>query len=167
MKEKLQELFNLFSECEPEARADIQGGPQYPTLSGTVVFYPFWSGTLLWIFIKGLPFSDQPCEEKICAFHIHAGGQCSGTQENPFADAGSHFNPMNCPHPEHAGDLPVLLSNHGIAFQIVYTDRFTPQDVIGKTAIVHLNADDYHTQPSGNAGTMIACGEIKSTQIEK
>lgn len=161
MKGKIQELFNLLSEYEPEANADIQGGPQYPALSGTVMFYPFWSGTLLWIFVKGLPFSEGPCKEKICAFHIHAGSQCSGTQEKPFADAGNHFNPTDCSHPEHAGDLPVLLSNHGMAFQMVYTDRFAPQDVIGKTAIIHLNTDDYHTQPSGNAGTMIACGEIK------
>ena len=47
------------------------------------------------------------------------------------------------------------------AFQMIYTDRFTPADVIGRTAIIHLNADDYHTQPSGNAGAMIGCGEIQ------
>ena len=95
-------------------------------------------------------------------FHIHEGPHCRGTADVPFAQAGSHFNPANCPHPAHAGDLPVLLSNHGMAFQMVYTERFTPNDVIGHTVIIHLNPDDYHTQPSGNSGEMIACGEIKA-----
>lgn len=161
MERKIWELFNLLNEYEPEAEADIKGSPQYPNLSGKVLFYPFWSGTLLVVYVKGLPFSDQPCERKMCAFHIHRGSQCTGTPENPFANAGSHFNPQNCEHPEHAGDLPLLMSNHGMAFQTVYTERFTPLEVVGKTAIIHENPDDYHTQPSGNAGMMIACGEIQ------
>lgn len=160
-REKLQELFSLLSACEPEALARIRGSQSYPALSGTALFYPFWDGTLVFVYLTGLPASKEICEAKLCAFHIHEGESCSGTLENPFSDAGSHFNPDNCPHPQHAGDLPLLLSNHGTAFQILYTDRFTPQQVLGKTAIVHLNADDYHTQPSGNAGIMIACGEIQ------
>lgn len=162
MNRKMQELINLLTEYEPEAAADIRGSLEYPDLSGTALFYPFWTGTLVFICIKGLASSNQPCAAKLCAFHIHEGGQCSGTPTEPFADAGTHFNPENCPHPEHAGDLPLLLSNHGTAFQMVYTDRFTPRDIIGRTAIVHLNADDYHTQPSGNAGAMIGCGMIKT-----
>lgn len=161
MEREIQKLSNLLMEYEPEAKADIQGSREFSSLSGTALFYPFWSGTLIFLFATGLPSSNQPCDAKLCAFHIHEGSWCSGTAADPFANAGTHFNPLNCPHPEHAGDLPLLLSNHGTAFQMVYTDRFTPQDVIGRTAIVHLNADDYHTQPSGNAGTMIGCGEIK------
>lgn len=76
--------------------------------------------------------------------------------------AGTHYNPKNCPHPEHAGDLPPLLSCNGFAFQIFYTDRFVPEEVLGKTIIVHAASDDFTTQPSGNSGIMIACGEIKS-----
>ena len=161
MNHKLQQLYNPLSESEAEAKAGMRGSSAYPKLSGTVLFYPFWNGTLLFLCITGLPFSDEPCAAKLCAFHIHEGSRCSGTDAEPFADAESHLNPENCPHPEHAGDLPLLLSNHGTAFQMIYTDRFTPADVIGRTAIIHLNADDYHTQPSGNAGAMIGCGEIQ------
>jgi Cu-Zn family superoxide dismutase len=32
--------------------------------------------------------------------------------------------------------------------------------VIGKALVVHADADDYTTQPSGNAGARIACGVI-------
>ena len=37
---------------------------------------------------------------------------------------------------------------------------FYPEDVIGKTVIIHALSDDFKTQPSGDAGEMIACGEI-------
>ncbi len=156
-----REITNLLSEYEPEAAAFLQGSPYYPGLSGTVLFYPLWEGTMLLVNVNGLPDSSRACSSNIYAFHIHNGNQCTGTPENPFANAGTHYNPTDCPHPAHAGDLPVLLSNHGLALQMVYTDRFAPQDVIGLTAIVHANADDYHTRPSGNSGKMIACGEIR------
>lgn len=156
-----REITNLLSEYEPEAAALLRGSPDYPGLSGTVLFYPLWEGTMLLVNVNGLPDSSRACSSNIYAFHIHNGNQCTGTPENPFANAGTHYNPTDCPHPAHAGDLPVLLSNHGLALQMVYTDRFAPQDVIGLTAIVHANVDDYHTQPSGNPGMMIACGEIR------
>lgn len=160
MKTKIQELFNLIMEQEPEAQARIKGSPQYASLQGTALFYPFWNGTLIFVSLTGLPDSDAHCAEKMYAFHIHEGISCSGTPQEPFSNAGTHYNPLNCPHPAHAGDLPVLISNHGMVFQGFYTDRFIPQDVIGRTAIVHISPDDFRTQPSGNSGMMIACGEI-------
>ena len=42
----------------------------------------------------------------------------------------------------------------------VFTDRFTVDDAIGKTVVIHSEPDDFRTQPSGNAGTKIACGVI-------
>ena len=93
-------------------------------------------------------------------FHIHAGGSCTGTKEEPFKNAGGHYNPTNMEHPNHAGNLPPLLSNDGTAFSMFYTNRFYPEDVIGKTVIIHALSDDFKTQPSGDAGEMIACGEI-------
>ena len=35
------------------------------------------------------------------------------------------------------------------------------KDIIGKVIIIHDMPDDFTTQPSGNSGTKIACGEIK------
>lgn len=161
MTGKLQEIVSLLAECEPEAYADIKGSSSYPRLTGKALFYPFWTGTLVFIYAAGLPYSEAKCPDNICAFHIHGGNACTGTKEEPFANAGTHYNPANCPHPAHAGDLPPLFSNHGAAMQMFYTERFTPQDIIGKTAIIHRKPDDFTTQPSGNPGEMIACGVIK------
>ena len=41
------------------------------------------------------------------------------------------------------------------------TDRFTVEEIVGKTIIIHSNADDFTTQPGGNSGKKIACGAIK------
>ena len=64
-------------------------------------------------------------------------------------------------HPQHAGDFPPLLGNHGKAYMKVFSDRFSVEEIIGKTVIVHSDPDDFRTQPSGNAGRKIACGIIK------
>ena len=165
MTGQMQEVIDILTESEPEASAAIRGSRQYPGLSGNVLFYPFWDGSLVFVNVFRLPDEEEggvPCSDKMYAFHIHEGEHCTGTEENPFADAGGHYNPEKCPHPFHAGDMPVILSGHGFALQIFYTNRFTPREVIGKTAIIHLHPDDYRTQPSGNAGMMIACGEIKT-----
>ena len=77
-----------------------------------------------------------------------------------FADVGKHYNPQNCPHPAHAGDMPPFFSNNGYAVQMFLTDRFTVEEIIGKTIIVHSGPDDFTSQPAGNAGMKIACGEI-------
>ena len=37
---------------------------------------------------------------------------------------------------------------------------FNFHDVVGKGIIVHADADDFTSQPSGNAGARIGCGVI-------
>jgi len=61
----------------------------------------------------------------------------------------------------HEGDLPPLMSYSGKAYMAVITDRFMINDIVGKTLVIHSDRDDFTTQPSGNAGTKIACGEIR------
>ena len=83
--------------------------------------------------------------------------------DEAFADAMSHYNPMGCEHPYHAGDLPPLFGSNGSALLLFLTDRFSVKEVIGKTVIIHDRPDDFTTQPSGNSGTKIACGVIRKT----
>jgi superoxide dismutase, Cu-Zn family len=36
-----------------------------------------------------------------------------------------------------------------------------PDDILGKSIVVHEKADDYKTQPAGDSGKRIACSIIK------
>lgn len=140
--------------ANPQAIACIRGGADAPKLRGTVRFSAIPGGTLVTAEVTGLPENDTG----FFAFHIHEGGDCGGTD---FSDTGGHFNPEAQEHPRHAGDLPPLLSVGGHAFLSVETGRFTPCEVIGRTVVIHGSADDFHTQPAGNAGKKIACGVIR------
>lgn len=138
----------------PYAVADIHGSEAYPNLRGQVRFYPRRWCVLVEANVQGLPAN----ETGFFGFHIHGGNACTG---EAFADTGSHYNPTEAPHPSHGGDLPPLLSCHGNAYLAVATGRFRVEDVIGRTVVVHDGADDFTTQPAGNAGTKIACGVIR------
>lgn len=144
--------------------AELKGSADYPAIRGSVEFYLLWGGTLVAVTATGLPIQEGKCTNRFHGFHIHGGSSCKegSNPGEPFPLAGSHYNPRGCEHPDHAGDLPPLLVNDGFAFQIFYTDQFVPEEVLGKTVIIHLAADDFTSQPSGNSGAMIACGEIKS-----
>lgn len=144
----------------PAAQAEVFGAPSYPSIHGLVSFYRFKDGVLVAAEISGLPYSTSPCQYGIFAFHIHTGSSCTGTEEDPFADTLGHYNPGGCGHPDHAGDLPPLFGNNGYAFSAVYTDRFSIDEIIGRTVIIHAMPDDFTTQPSGNSGRKIACGQI-------
>ena len=148
------------------AIASLGGGPLRQQISGVVFIKDVPWGALVYANIQGLP-SYQPAKGDIApigpfGFHIHAFGNCSiGESDNPFKNAGGHWNPTDQPHGNHAGDLPVLFSNNGRAIMEFFTNKFKVKDVIGKSIIIHENPDDYRTQPSGNAGKRLACGVIK------
>ena len=138
----------------PNAIAIIRGSDAYPNLCGQVRFYQRRHLVMVEADIRGLPNT----ETGFFGFHIHAGDSCSGAD---FADTGSHYNPATSPHPSHAGDLPPLMYCHGSAYLAVATSRFHIEDILGRTVVIHSMADDFHSQPAGNAGTKIACGVIQ------
>lgn len=144
------------------AIANISGSPEYSNITGTAIFKKKNNGVLVTVEVWGLPHDEGRCDERVFALHIHNGESCTGNNEDPFADAGTHLNLEHCPHPEHTGDLPPLFGNQGYAYLSVFTNRFTLNDIIGKVIIIHENPDDFTTQPSGNAGKKIACGKIKA-----
>ena len=165
-------------QCQrPAAFACIKGAPKYPEIKGYVHFYSVGNEVLVATSIEGIPDPVsavpyhmynmkntgcmQSCPGSVHGFHIHEGDACSGTCEEPFANAKGHYNPEHCEHPYHAGDLAPLFSNDGMAFSAMITSRFKICDVVGKTIILHQMPDDFTTQPSGNSGAMIACGVIK------
>ena len=139
----------------PTAWARLRGDTAHPRLSGEVLFSPYGRGTLVTIRAAGLPVSV------FLGLHIHEKGVCATGGDVAFASAGGHFDPHNVPHPLHAGDLPPLLSSaEGTAAASVWTDRFTPAQVLGRSVILHGMADDFRSQPSGDSGGRIACGLI-------
>lgn len=94
-------------------------------------------------------------------FHIHTGSSCSGTADDEFKNALGHYNPNNCSHPHHAGDLSPIFENNGYAYSSFLTNRFNIKDIIGKVVILHEMPDDFSSNPSGDSGTKIACGKIE------
>jgi Cu-Zn family superoxide dismutase len=104
--------------------------------------------------------------------HIHMVGQC----QPPFESAGPHWNPTNRQHglqnPQgpHFGDLPTLTAGADSAYSVRATTaggtlRGTNalMDTDGASVVIHANADDDRTDPSGNSGARIACGVISGT----
>jgi len=146
----------------PYALARIKGSSMHPDIDGTAYFYRARSGVLVSLQLQGLPESDDICKKPIFAVHIHSGGSCTGNDTDPFFDALTHYNPKNCAHPYHSGDMPPLFGANGYGFSAFLTNRFSADEIIGKTIIIHSEPDDFTTQPSGNSGTKIACGVIMS-----
>ncbi len=105
------------------------------------------------------------------ALHIHAVGKCDSPD---FETAGAHFNPtakqhgrMN-PAGPHAGDLPNLvvapsgeggieITTKAVTLGAGPTSLFGPG---GTSLVLHAEADDQKTDPTGNSGGRIACGVI-------
>jgi Cu-Zn family superoxide dismutase len=106
------------------------------------------------------------------ALHFHETGSCAGPK---FDSAGGHFAPASkvhgfeAPGGHHAGDMPniVIPADGKLKIEIVNKEvtldkASTSLLKAGGTALViHEKADDYKSQPAGNAGARIACGEIK------
>jgi len=150
---------NLFAR-KPNAVAIVNGSREYPQIHGIVRFYKVASGVVVRTEVAGLPSGNGGCDSPIFAFHIHSAGDCSESGAEPFAKTMGHYNPRNCHHPYHAGDLPPLFSAGGRAVSVFLTDRFTVDEILEKSIIIHSSPDDFISQPSGNPGSKIACGII-------
>ncbi|MGH7506772.1 MAG: superoxide dismutase family protein [Longimicrobiales bacterium] len=134
---------------------------------GTVQFHQTpRNGVLLDIQVSGLPAG-------VHAIHIHQTGTC---EPPSFESAGGHFAPEGHAHGvlheegAHAGDLLNLEVPESGELS---TQRLAPHATLEKGAenglfdddgsamIIHMDADDYVSQPSGAAGDRIACGIIQ------
>lgn len=133
----------------PVAIAKISGVGKGKGLKGTVWFYQMLSGVLIEARVFGLPKNSSG----FYGFHIHSGGTCAETKE--------HYDRKENGHPMHSGDLPPLMAFGGRAYSTFITDRFSIKEIIGRTVVIHSQADDFTSQPSGNSGERIACGVIE------
>lgn len=158
MKKLIIPRINLLSRARPSAVAEIRGNHTNPTLHGTALFYPTaMGGVLIHVEVFGLPDESLPDSSGFFGMHIHEFGNCTP----PFDQTGNHYNPTNAQHPDHAGDLPPLLSDSGYAWTVFYDARFSIPDILDKSIVIHGGKDDFTTQPSGHSGDKIGCGVIQ------
>ncbi len=145
------------------AHADLENAQGQKVGEATLAETPH--GVLLTVTITDLPPGTH-------AFHIHETGACTA----PFKSAGGHFNPAHKQHgvenPQgmHAGDLPNITVPAGGKLNFdafasgVTLKKGKPNSLLdkdGSALVVHAGADDYKSDPAGNAGDRIACGVIK------
>ncbi len=135
------------------------------TVRGTVSFVEHHGKVRVTANVSGL----RPNGE--FGFHIHEAGDCSS---GDGMSTKGHFNPYGKAHahagtPErHAGDLTSLKSDgSGNASLTADLDIITvspgPASVVGRGLIVHVQPDDFKTQPTGNAGARSACAVIQKS----
>jgi Cu-Zn family superoxide dismutase len=104
------------------------------------------------------------------ALHLHEKGDCSAPDAS---SAGAHFNPGQASHgrwghpPHHLGDIGnIEIGQDGAGSLVLTTDRWSigtgrPDDIAGRSVILHEGVDDFTSQPTGNAGGRIGCGVIR------
>lgn len=145
----------------PDASAIIQGGSDYPRISGIANFYyTRWNiGLMVEVELANLPNSTSYAP-RFLGMHIHENGNCL---EN-FENTGLHYNPTNAVHPYHLGDLPSVLNSNGYAYFVFYDSFLSLNDIMNRSIIIHSKSDDFKSQPSGDSGDKIACGIIRVCQ---
>lgn len=128
---------------------------------GTVELTETPNGTVVIAHLENLP-------EGAHGFHIHETGECTP----PFTSAGGHYNPDGTSHGfvspggAHAGDLPNIhvpasgsLTIEYFATGLTVSNELLDED--GAAVVIHAGPDDYESDPSGDAGSRIACGVLK------
>ena len=157
--EFVEELDNLFTSTDALAFVDPLTDGDF---SGMGSFIIDDDTITLTIEIEGLPPGDY-------AVHIHEYGDCSSPDGS---SAGGHWNPTHTAHGRwgegafHLGDLGnITVGEDGTGIIELTTDLWeigtgSERDVVGKAIVLHAGADDFSTQPSGDAGARIGCGTI-------
>jgi len=133
---------------------------------GTANLLQTSQGVLIEAEIQGLPPGEH-------AFHIHQKGACDPATK--FESAGGHFALSGEKHGflaeggPHAGDMPNQFVGQDGMLRIHVLDPNVTLEIgegslfgaDGTSIVIHAKADDYSSQPAGNAGDRIACAVIK------
>ncbi len=139
---------------ESKSNSNVKGTASFIEKNGSVTFVANMTGL-------------QP---GVHAIHIHEKSDCSAADGS---SAGGHWNPTFKKHGKwgvgeyHKGDIGNFTADAKGNGTITFTtDEWCigcgdeTKDILGKGLIVHEKADDYTTQPTGNAGGRIACSAI-------
>ena len=145
---------------EPEIVAAQISGPGGVTGVVTFTEQP-GSGVQVVARVQGAPAGTH-------GLHLHEGSACDAPD---FQTAGGHFNPTGSPHggpaspQRHAGDFGnVEVGDDGTGTADVTSPTLTidgPSGAMGHAVVLHAQADDLTTQPTGNSGGRIACGVVE------
>jgi Cu-Zn family superoxide dismutase len=133
-------------------------------VSGTLYFGPAEGGVRVWGTLTGFGGAGEH------GFHVHENGDCSAPDAT---SAGGHFNPTaadhgapGADHSIHVGDMGNIVADEtGTAVVDMVLANLSLEgetSVLGRGVIVHANADDFTTQPTGNSGPRIGCGVISA-----
>ena len=130
------------------------------TANGVVWFTKVVGGVKVEGHIKGLP-------EGAHGFHIHQFGDCSAGNGK---SAGGHFNPDGNEHgspmaaERHTGDLGNISADSTGSAIFSFVDEIISfsekKSILSRGVIIHEVADDYSSQPTGAAGSRLACGVV-------
>lgn len=140
---------------EPKSDSNVSGNVFFKEENGLVT---------MTVMLNGLT-------EGTHAIHIHEKADCSSPDGK---SAGGHWNPTAQPHGKwgsaegyHKGDIGNFeVGADGKGTMTMVTGEWCigcgdpNKDIIGKGIIVHDAADDFVTQPTGNAGGRVSCGGI-------
>jgi Cu-Zn family superoxide dismutase len=139
---------------ESKSNSSVSGTATFVEKKGTVTFVAKLTGL----------------KPGIHAIHIHEKSDCSAADGS---SAGGHWNPTFKKHGKwgvgeyHRGDIGNFIADEKGNGTITFsTDEWSiggsdpSEDILGKGLIVHAGADDFTTQPTGNAGGRIACSAI-------
>ncbi len=132
---------------------------------GTAKFYQLPDGNIK----MDLEINYAARADSNVAVHFHEHGECGDMGKAAMG----HWNPTKENHGKwgsaayHSGDIGnIMLDAKGHGTISVTTNRWSIKagevnSIVGRGIIVHGGTDDY-TQPAGNSGPRVGCGEINA-----
>ena len=157
-------LFSPLTALAQTASAVIEGTEEDSELFGSAIFEETEEGLRVEVAVFAAP-------PGLHGIHIHEHGSC----EDKGNAAGGHFNPdgikhgfvttdgFESAHPGDFGNIEINDAGEGTLLLVVpgLTIKSGTYSVDGRAVILHEKQDDF-SQPTGNAGSRIGCGVIRS-----